>query len=214
MRQRKKKIRPVKRTIAFVVDGKTEVWYLEMLKKVEEKRLNTRINIMPKLPNKRSLDMQLKEVRELAEENLHVFWIIDLDQVIKEQGDWNNGKGISPMGSLINNRKEAENIENVSVIINNPCLEFWFLLHYKKTSKRYTMCDDAGRDLKKYMKDYSKSEKFYKRRHSNIYTILQPKIKDAINNGKSLGGFDQSMPNNALAEMYEIFESDVLGLGY
>lgn len=185
-----------------------------MLKRVEEKRLNTRINIMPKLPNKRSLDMQLKEVRELAEEHLHVFWIIDLDQVIKEQGDWNNGVGISPMDCLINYRREAEDIENVSVIINNPCLEFWFLLHYKKTSKRYTMCDDAGRDLKKYMKDYSKSEKFYKRRHNDIYTMLQPKIKDAIKNGKLLGGFDQSMPNNALAEMYEVFESIALGLGY
>ncbi len=40
------------KTFAVVVDGETEVWYLQMLKR-NERKLN--VNIEPKLPSKKSI---------------------------------------------------------------------------------------------------------------------------------------------------------------
>ena len=66
---------------AFVVDGDTEVWYLQMLKR-NERELN--INIEPKLPSKKSIPEQFKMVKDLAEDYTKVFWIVDYDVIVKE----------------------------------------------------------------------------------------------------------------------------------
>lgn len=62
-RSRKKKIRAVP-TFAFVVDGETEVWYLQMLKRNERE---LRLNIKPEIPGKKSLKEQFELVMDLAE---------------------------------------------------------------------------------------------------------------------------------------------------
>ncbi|MBP9134766.1 MAG: RloB domain-containing protein [Saprospiraceae bacterium] len=52
----------------------------------------------------------------------------------------------------------TENYENVVVIVNNPCLEFWFLLHFEKTSKYFNTCSSAETQLKKYLPNYEKTQ--------------------------------------------------------
>lgn len=61
-RRRKRKIQGGK-TYAFVVDGQTEVWYLQMLKRNERE---LKIDIKPELPNKKSLEEQYRLVEERA----------------------------------------------------------------------------------------------------------------------------------------------------
>ncbi len=66
MGRRKNKIsKPRKDTFAIVVDGKTEVWYFQMLKRNES---NLQVNIEPKIPQKKKLYEQYKKIIELAED--------------------------------------------------------------------------------------------------------------------------------------------------
>ena len=109
---------------AFVVDGDTEVWYLQMLKR-NERELN--INIEPKLPSKKSIPEQFKMVKDLAEDYTKVFWIVDYDVIVKETREAKKGTETSEQ-LFIKLKEKAEKFDNVIVIVNNPCIEFWFLL--------------------------------------------------------------------------------------
>lgn len=219
MSRKSKNIGFIRKSVAIVVDGETEMFYLQMLKKFEENRrkregsTDIRINIMPKLPNKRSIDKQYHEVCDLAGEYTYVFWIVDYDQVAKEQHEWNK-QDESPIEKFKKYRDKINKLENATVLINNPCLEFWFLLHYKNTSKRFSACIDAERDLREHIKDYEKTQKYFKNQRNDIYSKLNPYLEDAIINAKKLGVFNENNPNKALAEIYKLFEMDVLNLGY
>lgn len=52
-------------TFAVVVDGETELWYLQMLKRNER---DIRINIEPKIPSKKSLEDQYNLVCALLKQ--------------------------------------------------------------------------------------------------------------------------------------------------
>lgn len=135
-RARKIRNQPVP-TFSFVVDGKTELWYLQMLKRNER---NIRLSIKPEIPNRKSIEEQYKLVVDLSKrEYLKVFWIVDLDTIIKESRETQDGKR-SPLQTFIYYRGIIKrDFKNVIVITNNPCLEYWFLLHFEKTAKLLTL---------------------------------------------------------------------------
>lgn len=142
---------------AIVVDGETEVWYLQMLKRNER---DIRVSIKPEIPNKKSMEEQYNLVCDLSnKEFTKVFWVIDLDTVIKEEKEAPKGKK-SPLKIFEEYRANlSENYPNVVVVVNNPCLEFWFLLHFEKTSKYFNTCSGAEAQLKKTLKELRKDTK-------------------------------------------------------
>ena len=71
-------IRP---SYAFVVDGETEIWYLNMLKRNEK---HLQIAIRPELAQKKSLQEQFNQVCLLSEDYPTVFWVVDIDTYIRE----------------------------------------------------------------------------------------------------------------------------------
>lgn len=208
MRRNIRKVPKTNLAFAVVVDGETEVWYLNMLKRNER---NIRVSIKPEIPNKKSVEEQYKLVCDLSnKEFTKVFWIVDLDTIIKEENEAPKGKP-SPLNAFKNYRTDlTENYENVIVIVNNPCLEFWFLLHFEKTSKYFSKCSGAEAELKKHLKDYEKTRKFFTRQNNDIYLKLKPYLKTAIQNAISLGTFDNENPKKAMCEMELLFQSDEL----
>ena len=120
-------------SFAFVVDGETEIWYLEMLKR-NERGINLRIK--PEIPQKKGLDDQFELVCNLASSEYdRVYWIVDLDTIIKESNEAPTGVK-TPLTSFFEMKTYlSDKLQNVQVIVNNPCLEFWFLLHLKRTSR-------------------------------------------------------------------------------
>ncbi|ETK13374.1 hypothetical protein T235_02305, partial [Tannerella sp. oral taxon BU063 isolate Cell 8/11] len=93
-----------------------------------------------------------------------VFWIVDLDQITKEQREATGGKK-DPMRTFMECREKVlhgkKYAKRVRVIVNNPCLEFWFLLHFIYTAKAYKDYNEMKKDFKKHMKDYDKNEDYY-----------------------------------------------------
>jgi hypothetical protein len=144
-------------TYAVVVDGETEVWYLQMLKRNEK---NLTINIEPKLPSKKSLPDQYEMVEILAKDYTKVFWLIDYDVIRKETQEAKPGKETKEQ-EFIRLRNKAQAIDNVAVIVNDPCLEFWFLLHLVETTRFYSQCSPVERDLTRRVEGYEKTKQYF-----------------------------------------------------
>ncbi|MFW5758932.1 MAG: RloB domain-containing protein [Bacteroidota bacterium] len=71
-------------------------------------------------------------------------------------------------------------------------MEFWFLLHYKLTSKAFHNYKQLASALKKHLPAYEKTEKYLA--GSNIYKELKPKQTNARNNAEQIPvhGFSHS----------------------
>ncbi len=66
---------------AVIVDGETEFWYLQMLKRNEKL---IKVDIKPEIPQKKKLQDQNLKVKELANDYDRVFWIVDMDTILGE----------------------------------------------------------------------------------------------------------------------------------
>lgn len=104
----------------------------------------------------------------------------------------------------INNAIELARDNGIIIIISSPCIELWFLLHYKYIST-YLKNDDVIRELKECCKNYEKN--------CNMYSIIVNKTleaiekakrleKEQINNGKAI----QTVEGNPYTEVYKIVE--------
>ena len=192
---------------AVIVDGETEFWYLQMLKRNER---FIKVDIKPEIPQKKKLIDQYLKVIELSNDYDIVFWIIDLDTVLSESRQAKKGVE-KPIDVLLKFKKTIEDThKNIILIINQPCLEFWFLIHFVATAKAFIDCDEAGKQLTKYLPDYAKTEKFFVKQDDDIYKKLRAQLGDAIAKSSKMPAFDKSTPYNGLTEMHKFF--DKLGI--
>jgi hypothetical protein len=169
------------------------------------------VNIEPKIPQRKKLSEQFENVIKLSEESTKVFWIIDFDVITKETKKSKTGSKTATQLFLEYRKTIAEKYKNVVIIVNNPCLEFWFLLHYEPTSKYFDTCEGVEKQLKKYLKDYEKTEKYYTKQDNDIYLRLKQNLAGAVRNAKALKLFDTENPNKGMSEMQLFFETDEFG---
>ena len=194
---------PTKQSFAVVVDGETEYWYLEKLK-YNERDVN--FDITPKILQKKNIKQQYKLVTELSEgEYDKVFWIVDLDVLLKQHRQKNSS--LSSLQQFLNYWQQLSNQEKIVVIVNNPCLEYWFLLHFQKTTKVFTTCAGAEKQVSQHLKGYEKTEKFFKKSNNDIYKQLKPYLQTAVSNATALGTFDPYNHSKAMCEMFLLFKT-------
>ena len=199
---RKGKNKLTKQAFAVVVDGETEKWYLEMFKQNEPDIL---FNITPKIPQKKNIDQQYELVIALSEEEYDkVFWIVDLDVLLKEERE--KKSNLSSLQKFLEYYKNLSKNQKVVVIVNNPCLEYWFLLHFRKTDKEFAACTDAEKQVSQHLKGYEKKEKFFKKNNNDIYKQLKPHLKTAISHATALGCFSTQEYKRAMCEMPLLLE--------
>ena len=199
---RKRKNISTQQAFAVVVDSETEYWYLQMLKHNEP---NILFDIMPKFLQKKNVTQQYKLVTELSKKEYDkVFWIIDLDILLKEEREKKDTP--SSLQKFLNYYKSLSKQKKIVVIVNNPCLEYWFLLHFQMTNKVFTSCTDAEKQVSQHLQDYEKTEKFFKK-DNDIYKQLKPFLKTAKENATALGSFDTYNHSKAMCEMPLLFNT-------
>lgn len=187
---RKIKKRAAKPAVCLVVDGETEAWYLKQMRQAE----NLSFPIKPELLAKKALAQSFEEVRLKANDYDKVYWIVDTDEIIKNAKQNEFRKYIS----------ELEKLENVVTVVNVPCLEFWYLLHYGDTDKFFASYNELLPLLRKKLTDYVKTEKYYFS-GSGIYQKLKPMLCDALHNSKK-HKFDVGNMETGISEMWKIFD--------
>lgn len=189
------------KSYAIVADGKTEAWYFQMMKQEE----NILVNIVPELPDHKSLDALFDIVKNKSKEGYDkVYWIVDFDTFIKEDRECKKGKS-SSLAKFNEYYKELKKRPNVEVLINDPCLEFWYLQHFTYCGRYYPTYNKLIKDLKKFMNDYEKTEKYYKQTN-NIYKRLHPNLTKAIDNAKQLSKYNPDNPETPQAEIHKLVE--------
>ncbi len=205
----KLKHRKGKLSFSIIVDGETEVWYFQMMKKHEKL---PRIDIYPEVPKKKHLEEQYKAVKEKAAIYDKVIWIIDIDTLLKEDKE----RKVSKHPALTKLRYYIASLNKefggiVEVVFNNPCLEFWFLLHYVEKGKYYSDCSSVIKDLRsKFITDYKKTERYFKKKNNDIYLRLSSYQHNAKINALKLGRFNFDEPERSKAEMYRVL--DIIGI--
>ena len=205
MRNNKSAPRPGNQKFAFVVDGECEYWYIQMLKR-NERTIN--VALKPEIPQKKKLIDQFNKVVELSADYDKVFWIVDFDVIKNETLLTKKGTktALQEFKSYCDkiNRKHY----NIAVIINNPCLEYWILLHFESTTKYFNTCDGVTRQLKKHLPDYNKSQLYYTKQDNDIYLRLKPLLSNAIINAEKFEKFDFQNPDSGMSEMQLFFNTD------
>ncbi|KAA6302354.1 MAG: hypothetical protein EZS26_001467 [Candidatus Ordinivivax streblomastigis] len=197
-----KNIKAKAKQFAFVVDGECEYWYIQMLKRNEK---TIHISLKPELPQKKKLTEQYDRVIELSKDYDKVFWILDLDVILKETRETSKGMK-SALQELKKYHKKItlnEKYKDVNIIINNPCLEYWYLLHFEATSKYFESYGKLLPILKKHkrLSDYEKTEKYYTKQNHDIYLKLKPYLFNTIENANKLKVFDFEAPQSGLSQM-------------
>ena len=160
---RKRVKRILKPSYIILVDGKSEILYLNLIK-------TANIKVLPEVPKKKSF----KDMHDLFKTKINdadkIYWVIDLDVVIKE----NN---VHLLKDYLKTHKD-------NIIINNPCLEYWFYLHYKKDGNFNNNCNDIIRALKReddFFQTYSKSVSDIEK----VVKLLEDKIENACVNAQN-----------------------------
>jgi len=202
-----KKNRKLLPQYAVFVEGECEFWYIQMLKRNERV---SNIKLEPIIPQKKKLSEQYDSVVALSKDYDKVFWIVDFDVIIKETKETKKGAKTALQEFKEYVKDIEKHNENIVVIINNPCFEYWLLLHYETTNKYYASYDDLEKQLKKYLPDYEKKQKYYTKQNNDIYLRLVSKLATAISNSKKMDKFDFKNVHTGVSQMYLFFEENEL----
>lgn len=190
------------KVFGFILEGETEFWYLNMLKRHERQ---LKIKFKPQLSSKLSIDRQFSLAKSMSEDFEVVFWIIDLDTLIEESRVTTSGQE-KPIDKFKRFRNAIlKDYPNVTVVVNNPCFEIWILLHFKFTEKPYSNCDEVRREIVSFIQHYEKTKDFYTKWSNDIYTRFKDQLEAAKSNSESIGSFDPEFPEKTLSEMFEVF---------
>ena len=201
------KMKPtIKKKAALFVDGESEKWYFLTMKRVESIK---NIDLQPKLPRKKKIKEQFEEVKSACNDYDLVFWIIDLDKIIESEKDKAKGNS-SPKTEFLKYYNDSEKIKNLEIIIVNPCLEYWFALHFEYTSRYFSGCSQANTVLKKHLSSYEKAEKYIL--NGNLYKKLKSHQPNAITNSKKVGDFDPNNFNKSVCEIYKLFNNEFFNI--
>jgi hypothetical protein len=143
------KIKPYKR---FVVlgDGQTEQYYLEHLKAIG----GYKYSIRPLLFNSITIEKAALLIKDLLTDGYDmVIYLTDYDTIVNQCKE-------ELFKKLTNKYK---NSRRVMICETMPSIEFWFLLHYQKTTREFRNAEEVTCLLLKHIRGYSKEESFLRK---------------------------------------------------
>ncbi|MCW3807066.1 RloB domain-containing protein [Plebeiibacterium marinum] len=200
--RRARKERRFKLKYAVLGEGITEQWYLSHLKKYKGYIYNIRPSLFA--------DVSIEKAEGIIDELLsggcdQITFLTDYDSIV------NQGKK-DVFDKIVDKYKD---IEEVLICDSMPSIEYWFLLHFKYTTKEYLNCEQVIKDLKTHISDYSKKEvylkqdKWFKRLIAN--DGLNKAIRNANNGLKQYekGNVGDHFPFSKIHEALNAFENHI-----
>ena len=91
------------------------------------------------------------------------------------------------------------NINNCELLLSNPCIELWFLLHYKNQTAS-TSAAKCCREIENRNKSYNKGII-----DKNLKEKLKLKRKDAVKRAKALNEY--ANPSSTIYKLIEVLEN-------
>jgi hypothetical protein len=132
---------------AVLGDGQTEQFYLKHLKTLK----GYNYKIYPSLFDDIKIDIVEIKIDELLSGGCdQIIYFTDYDTIVKQ------GK----QAEFKNLKKRLKDIPEVMICESMPSIEFWFLLHYKKTTREFNNAETVCHELEKFINSYSKAKLF------------------------------------------------------
>ncbi len=133
--------------VYIVGEGITEQFYFSHLKRL--KKYN--YVVKPRFFGKTSISEIQKSVEKLLLGGVTVICVFDADVSAREATEKEN---------LNKFRRKYANNKQVFLCDSFPSIEFWFLLHFVKTTRNFHSADEVLVALKQYMPDFMKERSF------------------------------------------------------
>lgn len=165
-RSRREGNRKPKRKVVIVCEGeKTEINYFNGFK-----TRGSGVEIIP--VHGKCVDP--KSIVDFAEERKESRWDIDPS---KGDGLWCVFDVDENTNHVLKNASDHAKTEDIQIALSNPCIELWFLLHYKPIWSQLSR-HEVKSVLKTFIRDYEKNK--------TINHLLEDKLGKAIDNAKKL----------------------------
>jgi hypothetical protein len=139
--------RLLKKNFVVLGDGLTEQFYLKHLKEIKKYKYSIRPSLFTNI-NFESAERIIDEL--LSGGCDQIIYFCDYDTIV-------NQDSISDFEKLFNKYKSNE---TVLICKTMPSIEFWFLLHFIKTTREFANSKEVKNQLSKYILGYSKKKKF------------------------------------------------------
>lgn len=186
-----------RKSIAIIGEGYTEWFYFESLRIKERYRFE----IKPSFPKHSDLGHMLQQVKKCVNEQYdYVVCLLDMDVLFEKKAEM----------TRYQQAKSSKEYEGVLFLETNPCTEFWFLLHFLPTfsTKSYHSYQELLPDLKKYLPDYQKSERYFKKKKLYDYLMEYGSLDNAIEYSERLCSLAQNNPEDfhSYSEIYKLIQ--------
>lgn len=181
----------LRESIYVIGEGLTEKYYFQHIKRLKGYSCVVRPRFFS---GNSSIYYLEKRTKELLQADVTVICAFDAD--VSQR----NEEEKSRLQSFI---KEFKYNEKVIICDSLPSIEFWFLLHFKKTNKHFENYNSIRNELRKHIPGYDKTEKYLMQ--DQWVKILILKQDTAIKNAKSLNTGEGSYSN--IFKAIEILES-------
>lgn len=154
--------------------GITEQWYFTHLKLI----FDYRIKVRPRFFGNETADGMAKKIAEVIAEGGIAICVYDADV-----STWNEVE----RGKLERLRTKYAKSKRVILCDSMPAVEYWFLLHYENTNRYFGTSGAVIQELKQFLPDYDKSEKFLRNRKWVTDMCSDGKLDQAIVRAKQFG---------------------------
>lgn len=145
---RKTSLRQRRNPIPTIIGaGITEQWYFTHLKTLR----GYRVKIRPRFFGNETAAGLDKKIEEVLRDESIAICVFDADV-----STWNEAE----RKKLTALQKKYEGNASVLLCDSMPSIEYWFLLHFKHTTRHFGTSKSVIKELKKYIPQYDKTEQF------------------------------------------------------
>ena len=127
-----KKIRPV---YYVFCEGNTEKIYVNFLKREYKIPIEIKSTVSKNRISQKYISEYLKGKPKSKKDKVFLMYDLDVPEMLKK----------------------LQSVKNVNLLVSNPAIELWFLLHHKNQTSNISS-DNCTKSLKKFWKDYKKGE--------------------------------------------------------
>jgi len=170
-----RRISKIKKYNSYAVlgDGQTEQYYLEHLKKIKGYKYIVR----PRLFKSITIELADELIQEMLKEGYDmVVYFTDYDTIVQQ------GKMAKYNKIVAKYQKRSD----VLICESMPSIEFWFLLHYIKTTRNFQNAGEALKEIKKYLPGFSKETSFLEKQKWVEDLCRDDKLTDAMKNASEI----------------------------
>lgn len=140
-------MRNTKPAIKIIGEGITEHFYFKHIKSI----FGYKCTIRPRFFCKTCVSQIEKQIKEEYESGVTIICVTDADVAQRTPAEQQRLSAL---------KIEYKNKKNVIFCDSMPCIEYWFLLHFKDTCPTYPNSQQVVKDLKKFIKNYERTENF------------------------------------------------------